>query len=241
MKDIRTIIVEDEAPSRRRIKKLLAEGPRCILLDEAENGTEAIEKIGEHRPDLVLLDIQLKDMTGFEVLQKVSPWFEGLVVFITAYDEYAIRAFEANATDYLLKPFKKERFTQALSKVIYAFDHNQHMSLEGLMDYLKASGIVRFIDVKEGAKTHRVDPTEITYIQAEGYYCHLHSGGDSKLIRVQLKEIGAQLPAYFVRINRSVIINTQKISWVRKLKRSVMVEMLDGEQFMATMNLELLG
>ncbi|MEM7084721.1 MAG: response regulator transcription factor [Bacteroidota bacterium] len=238
MKQIKVIIVEDEAPSRRRIKKLLAKDTSFDLLAEAENGTEAIFLIKKHRPNLVLLDIHLKDMTGFEVLEAISPEFNGFVVFITAYDQYAINAFEANAIDYLLKPFKQERFKRALTKAVEAYFSKTQPSIKELLNSLSISGEHQVIQLKEGTKTHRLDLEKIIYIKADTYYCHFYDKDASKLVRIQMKALLNQLPEYFVKINRSTIINMRKISWVKKLKKNVEIEIITGERFMATMNLE---
>ncbi len=239
---IRTIIIDDEAPARRRIQKLLTSDARCSLVAEAESGKEAVEVIRKHNPDLLILDIQLKDMTGFDVLDRVRHSFNGVVIFITAYDEYAIKAFEANALDYLLKPFKNARFAESLSRVLNTLNRNQVASLEQLRRYLSGNAMnKKNILIKEGRTIHYLDPNQLFYIQSEGYYCNFHIGDTFKMIRISLKTCETMLPLHFVRVNRSVIINKNKIDSVRRLSKSVEVFLISGEKFTANYHLEELG
>lgn len=229
---LKTIVVDDEAPARRRMKKLLEGSIFCELIGEAERGSQAIDLINTLKPDLVLLDIQLKDMTGFEVLKQL-PLIETEVIFITAYDHYAVKAFDENAIDYLLKPYKETRFHDALEKAATRVKNEKSNSIEQL---LAKFGNINLegakISVQEGKTTHIIDCSKIAYIRAQGYHCKLHFDSDkSKLIRISLKTLESLLPKNFIRINRSVILNAQKILSYRMLKNTLEIELSKGDRF----------
>ncbi len=229
---LKTAIIDDEAPSRRRMKKLIASEPDCICIGEAENGQDAIKLIQSQKPDLLLLDIQLKDMTGFEVLDEVGHFYNNKVIFITAYDQYAIKAFEANALDYLLKPFKKERFSESISRAIRQTRSDHFPLWSDLARVLKENQ--NLLKIKEGKTIHHVRVIDLIYIRAEGYYCHfIQENKVSKLIRISLKETEQTLPPQFIRISRSLIINRKKISWIRDLSKTIEIEMTNGTHFTA--------
>ena len=237
----RTLIVDDEAPARRRLRNLLASRPDCDIVGEAESGATAVELISQLQPDLLLLDIQLKDMTGFEVLKKTRDLFPGVVIFITAYDEFAIKAFEAKAIDYLLKPFKNQRFHESLEHAIQTIEKGKSTSFDELLDLVEKKmsrdGLVK---IQEGKVSHHIHSGELIYVQSDASYCHFHSKSDVKMIRISLKETERQLPSNFVRINRSVIINTSKISSTKQHKNSVQIILTNGDEFTAFHNLDAL-
>lgn len=239
MTNIRTIIVDDEAPARRRMKKLLALVRNIELVAEAENGEEAIVMINEKKPDLLLLDIQLKDMTGFDVLKSLSPELNIVIIFITAYDTYAIQAFEANAIDYLLKPYLDERFSKAIQKSIKLIEADRPSSLKELVRRIDAlEALEDIVKVKEGKVIHHFNLQDLVFIKSEGYYCNVHLVNleRPKVIRNSLKGIYRKLPNYFIRINKSTIINTKKISATKLFKKTIEIEMLTGAVFMAYKN-----
>lgn len=231
---IKTIIVDDEAPARRRLRKLLDEDQRCELIAEAENGKQAIDVIQRLNPELLILDIQLKDMTGFDVLREVRSSFNGVIIFITAFDEFAIKAFEANAVDYLLKPFKNVRFFDSLSRVLKAKENTQQPSLRELAAYFdQKTKIESTIKIEEGRVVHRINPDDVSFIQSEGYYCNFHIGQRVKMIRISLKLTQNILPKNFIRINRSVIINKHKIDSTKKLAKTMEITLITGDKFVA--------
>ncbi|MEZ5040526.1 MAG: response regulator transcription factor [Saprospiraceae bacterium] len=239
---IKTLIVDDEAPARRRLRKLLSEEDRCELVGEAENGIEAIHFIQNYSPQLVLLDIQLKDMTGLDVLTAVASSFKGELIFITAFDAFAIKAFEANAVDYLLKPFKNERFQIAINRALKAIEQNAPISMEPLLAFLAMSNREESVLlVPEGKTMHRLPLKDILYIKAEGYYSHFQMEQTHKMIRISLKKLESLVPSHFVRINKSVMINKDKISWTKELKKTIEIEMVNGEQFIANKQFTFLG
>ena len=236
MNKIKTIIIDDEGPARRRMKRLLALVNAVEIISEAENGAEAIGLINDQRPDLILLDIQLKDMTGFEVLRNlaIDPGFK--VIFITAYDTFAIQAFEANAIDYLLKPYQDERFYQAISKSIQSFKAQSLPSLQALLAQMSPANSI--VKIKEGKVIHHLQADDLVFVKAEAYYCHFHltDAGKSKMIRISLKQTENLLPGFFLRINKSVIINIRKISTTKYLKKRIEIELATGVTFTASKN-----
>lgn len=231
MKICRTVIVDDEAPARRRMKKLLQMTPCFELIGEAESGAQAIEIINMLAPDLVLLDIQLKDITGFEVIKSITQRHLN-VIFITAYDAFAIQAFEENAIDYLLKPYKEERFHEALERASSRLDNAEKRSIADLVERINHLGPSEKIQIPEGNTTHLLDPAKIEYIRSETYYCRFYlENGLSKMIRISLKSLESLLPAGFVRINKSIMINHDKITSIRQLKRTVEIELSNEKKF----------
>jgi two-component system LytT family response regulator len=214
---IRALIVDDEAPARQRISDLLNQDPEVVSLQEAGDGETAVRMILSERPNLVLLDVQMPELDGLAVIEAVGSEHMPLTVFVTAYDQHAIRAFEANALDYLLKPFSDERFETMLIRVkssrsdlqLREFGHNvaRVMAMQATetryLDRLaiKADGITRFVRVKD-----------IGWIEASGVYVTLHSSGKEFLYRASLTELARSLdPTRFLRIHRSVIVNIDSI------------------------------
>lgn len=214
---IRALIVDDEAPARQRISDLLNQDPEVISLREAGDGETAVRMILSERPDLVLLDVQMPELNGFAVIEAVGSEHMPLTVFVTAYDQHAIRAFEANALDYLLKPFSDERFETMMTRVkssrsdlqlrefgqnvarVMAMQATETRYLDRLA--IKADGITRFLHVKD-----------IEWIEASGVYVTLHSSGKELLYRASLTELARSLdPRRFLRIHRSVIVNIDSI------------------------------
>lgn len=236
---IKVIIVDDEAPSRRRMGKLLSSIKEINLVGEAENGGDAIQLITNLKPDLLLLDIQLKDMTGFDVLKSIQKDVQCGIIFITAYDQFAVDAFEANALDYLLKPYKDERFHRAISKSIELIRTRNQPSLKDIVLKIKSADDSNTrIKVSEGKMTHFFGLDDIIYIKSESYYCNFHtiSASKPKTIRVSLKKMESILPEIFVRLNKSVIVNTKKISATKVMKNVIEIVMEDGSEFMAKRN-----
>ncbi len=227
---LNTLIIDDEAPSRRRMKKLLGQVSDCHLIGEAESGAEAIEKISAYSPDLIFLDIQLKDMTGFDVLAAL-PGVKSHIVFITAYDEFAINAFELNAVDYLLKPYKESRFFEAISRVRQRFAEATRHDWQAFVQQLFGSKPLDKVRIAEGRTTHLIEVDKLIYAQADTYYCHLHfQDSKTKIIRISLKKLGEALPSQFLRVNRSFIINKDKIESIRRKRRSTEIELQTGLQ-----------
>ncbi len=211
---ITVLIVDDEPPARRGLRALLEEQADIDIVGEARNGTEAIAAIQALRPALVFLDVQMPESDGFDVVRTIGVAQMPVVVFATAFDQYALQAFEANAIDYLLKPYDRARFDDALERArrqvrrqtvddrLLAFVNR----LESRPQYLAR------ISVKNGTRTQFVSVASVDYFEAESNYVRLRVGDHSYLIRDTLTNLSAQLdPAHFVRVHRSLIVQTSRI------------------------------
>lgn len=223
---VRTVIIDDEAPARRRMKKLLKATASHELVGEAESGRQAIEVINDKKPDLVLLDIELKDITGFDVIRFVNAQKIN-IVFITAYDTYAIQAFEENAIDYLLKPYKDDRFYEALERAKERYTRNTEIAILDLIHkFSKGDVHSGKIQVPEGKTMHYMEEDKIDFVQANSYYCNFHLEGEKmRIIRISLKSLETILPKNFVRVNKSMIVNKNKIKSIRHLKNTIEIEL----------------
>lgn len=212
---LKIVIIEDEKPSRERLKSLLAGIAEIELVGEAENGPDGVKLIDALKPDLAFLDIQLPVFTSFEILQKIR--HQPHVVFITAYDEYAIKAFEANAVDYLLKPTTKERLVQAIERVRQRTQPNQDI-LNTIQSILKKNQFRERFTVKFGNEILFIPTEDIFWFNAEDKYVFLHTYDKKYLIEDTLKNLETCLnPDSFLRIHKSVIVNIHKF---HRIKRS---------------------
>lgn len=244
---VRTLIIDDEALARRRIRHLLEQRMDIQILGECKNGAEAIAAIGSERPDLIFLDIQMKDMTGFEVLEHIDPELFPLVIFVTAYDQYAIKAFDIFAFDYLLKPFKEERFALSVDKAVASlqkrsvseFAHSDQ--IKSLLTYLSDQGapgstspaFSNTIPIKGSGKISFVEIQDIVHIEASGYYIEIHTADKKYLLRESLANMSERLDdQYFLRIHRSTIVNLQYLEEIKNNGTSeVEVVLKTGRQF----------
>jgi len=207
MRDIKALIVDDESLARERVRTLLAEAPGVTLLGECSGGREAVEAIVEERPDLVFLDVQMPDLDGFQVLEGVGDYLPA-IVFVTAYDEYALRAFEVHALDYLLKPIEPERFARTLARVRETLGDKSDRRLEALLDTLPLDRLV----IRTRGKVSFLKPSEIDWIEADGKHAKLHAGKETHVVRQQLQRLEPRLaPHGFVRVHRSAIVNVDRI------------------------------
>lgn len=204
---IRAIIVDDEPLAREHIRVLLASTPRVAVVAECGDGASAVDAIRKHRPDLVFLDVQMPEMDGFDVIAALPSHELPRVIFVTAYDQHALRAFEVGALDYLLKPFDRQRFIVAIERVIGAIDGDsagrESASSGGLRDVLvfKSAGQVLFLPLRE-----------IEHVRAAGNYVEIHAGGASHLLRETMSAMESRLdPARFIRISRSAIVAVPRI------------------------------
>jgi two-component system, LytTR family, response regulator len=222
---IRTCIVDDEPLARERLRTLLAEESDIEVIAECADGGEAIRTIKEQRPDLVFLDVQMPVVDGFGVLESLEGDTPPVVVFVTAYDQYALQAFDVHALDYLLKPFNGRRFRRAV----------QRARFELLKDGQAASGVSqRLLSLLETLRQDKkpqerlvlktagrvtfLKVDEIDWIEAEGNYVRLHVGAHSHLLRETMKGIETKLdPERFIRIHRSTIVNTDRIRELQPL------------------------
>jgi two-component system LytT family response regulator len=211
------MVADDEAPARQRIIDLLRRDSQVAAIIEASDGLSAVEIIQNRRPDLVFLDVQMPELTGLEVIAEVGAERMPLTVFVTAYDEHAIRAFEANALDYLLKPFSDERFEVTMARVSIRMDERSVREFGRRILRMVSAAPARDLPldrlvVKSGGSTRFVRVADIDWIEAAGVYANLHIGGKELLYRAALNELAERLdPVRFVRVHRSAIVNIESI------------------------------
>ena len=199
---LRTLVVDDEPLARRNLTVLLRRDPDIAIVDECGSGAEAIVEIRGSRPDLVFLDVQMPECDGFDVLELLGSDQPPVVVFVTAHDDYALRAFEAGALDYLLKPFTDARFQRALARAKQRVMHHREGRPRGAEPLIiKNAGQVVFVNI-----------AEIDWIEAANYYSCLHVGPDTHVLRRSLAALERELQAGpFCRIHRSTIVNVERI------------------------------
>ena len=206
------------------------------IVDEARNGSGAIEAIAAHAPDIVFLDVQMPDMDGFEVLKALGENIP-LIIFVTAYDQHALRAFDVHAVDYLLKPFDRTRFAEALNRakdqIKRPKDENDAERILALLEELKAG--VRYLErfaIKEGEKILFIRAQDVDSIEAEGNYVRLNVASSSHMLRETINSIESQLdPRMFVRIHRSTIVNINRVKELQAWARGEYRVMLDNDSY----------
>jgi len=223
---IDVVIVDDEAPARAILREFLADYPQFHVVAECANGYEAVKAVSEHRPQLVFLDIQMPKLDGFEVLDLLDP--KPKVVFVTAYDEYALRAFEVHAVDYLLKPYTAARFGEVLA-------HAEQMVNLGTPETrttITAKKPLQRIAFRDGANIEVVPVQRIDYIEAQDDYVHVFARGAKHVKQQTLGELEQLLdPARFVRVHRSYIVNLESLDRVEPYaKDSRVAVMKDGNR-----------
>jgi two-component system LytT family response regulator len=214
---IKTLIVDDEELARERLRTLLTSEPEIELLGEAADGQSALEAIERFKPQLVFLDVQMPELTGFEVLESLPEKERPNVVFVTAHDKFALRAFDVHAIDYLLKPFDKERFKTALKratekiKAQHGTAPDQKMS--SLLTEVRAQGKpADRLMVKTDGRMLLIKVDEIDWVEAADNYVSLHAGHDSHLMRETMTALEQRLPPdKFMRISRSTIVNVERV------------------------------
>ncbi len=237
---IRVLIVDDEPIARRRLQRLLHQENDVEVMPEAGTGRDAIEAIQRERPDLVLLDVQMPDVDGFGVVEALGVDHMPPTIFVTAYNEYAVRAFDVHAIDYLLKPFDADRFRAAFARARVHLEQlssaEQGRRIRALLEQVLGEGAVaaaerpsngssapaqapaprhRYVDrlmVKHDGRVFFVKVTDVDWFEASGNYVRIHTGKVSHLIRETMQRVEAQLdPSMFVRIHRAVIVNLDRI------------------------------
>ncbi len=229
---IRTIIVDDEHLARALVREYLREEPDIEVIAECGNGFDAVKAVAEYRPDLLFLDVQMPKLDGFEVLELVGS--ELAVVFTTAHDQYAMKAFDAAAVDYLLKPFDQERFRTALERVRRRIGERRAMpAATDLKTAAQAPGQhPQRIVVKDGTRIHIIPLSQLDYAEAQDDYVGLHSAGKVYLKQQTISSLESSLdPARFVRIHRSFVLNIERISKIEPYTKDVRLAILsDGSQ-----------
>ena len=213
---LRVIIVDDEPLARERVRTLLAEEPEVEVVAECGDGAAAVRAVEEHQPDLVFLDVQMPRLNGFEVLEALEGADLPAIIFTTAHDQHALRAFEVNAVDYLLKPFKQARFKKAVQRVRDGLAAREKPGaapeLAALLQQLRGSGAPQRILVKSPDRILFVRPEEVDHIEAAGNYLVLNVGKERHLIRETMSAMEARLAgAGFFRLSRSGLVNLTRI------------------------------
>lgn len=223
---IRTLIVDDEAPARALLREFLADYPQFTVAGECANGYEAVKAVAEHAPDLLFLDIQMPKLDGFEVLELLDR--KPHVVFVTAYDEYAIRAFQVHAIDYLLKPFTAARFAEVVV-------HAEEMIRRGSPANTAAAAAsvrkpLQRIAFRDGGSIEVVPVQRIDYVEAQDDYVHVYARGRKHVKQQTLGELETLLdPARFIRVHRSYIVNVESLARVEPYAKDSRVALLkDG-------------
>lgn len=242
MEPVRVLIADDEPPARARLRRFLDADPEIAVAGEAGSGSEAVEMIQRLRPDLVFLDIQMPGADGFGVLQAVDPAALPHVVFVTAYDEYALRAFEVHAVDYLLKPFDAARFRTALARAKERVRARPTAGGDGLDERIRrvlaearpAPAYLERVLVRTGSRAVFLRTDEVDWLEAEENYVRLHAGAESYLVRGTLAGLEERLdPARFIRVHRSHIVNLASIRELHPWSHGDwMIVLRDGRQLM---------
>lgn len=221
---VRTLIVDDEPLARRRIRALLGDEPEIDIIGEAGSGTAAVKAIESEKPDLVFLDVQMPGLDGFEVLRQTSDAHQPFVVFVTAHDEHAIKAFEVQAVDYVLKPVVETRFREAVRRAVSRLrggsreDISRQMAQ--LLERMSPAPLPRAgagrIAVKHDGRVNFVRIEDIDWVEADGDFVRLHAGRDTHVVRETMADIALKLPAErFARIHRSIIVNADRVKEVQ--------------------------
>lgn len=246
---IKILIADDEVLARKRIHSLLDDSELDCLIDQAASGKESLQKIEEYRPDIVFLDIQMSDMTGFEVLAKLEREVLPIIIFVTAFDDFAIKAFEFQALDFILKPYKNDRFYEALNRAVTAVspsDNKQYISkisqLMELLDnaHVSVGSTVSYLErvvIKLGKKYYFVPTDTIKYISSSSYYAEIFTLDNAKhTYRISMSEFMSKLnPAMFARISRSTIVNVLHVKEVvSEGQGDYSIVMRDGRAFSLT-------
>jgi len=239
---IRVVLVDDESPARQLLREYLGAHPDIEIVGECSNGFEAVKKIGELKPDLVFLDIQMPKLDGFEVLDLLDP--RPAVVFSTAYDEFALKAFEVHAVDYLLKPYGRDRLAEALVRV------RERLAARGRSGAASASAPAepsaarlaaaarppgRFVErllVKDGSDVQVIPVDTVDYLEAQDDYVAIHSAGKSWLKTQPISDLAEGLdPARFVRVHRSFVLQVDRIARLELYAKDSRVAILrDGRE-----------
>jgi two-component system LytT family response regulator len=237
MPPVRALIVDDERPARHRVRRLLTLDPEIDVIGECATGDEAIEALQTVRPDLLFIDIQMPGSDGFAVLRTIPQEDMPVVVFVTAYDSYALRAFEAQAFDYLLKPFDRKRFTEVLKRAKQQVELKRQGAVNTrLLTLLEGIDQKRFesdrIAIRSGGSTILLRTASIDWVEAADNYVNVHSGGETHIVRETMQSFEQRLdPARFVRIHRSTIVNLDRVTQIQPwLRGDYQVVLQDGSK-----------
>jgi two-component system LytT family response regulator len=236
---IRALIVDDEPLARKRIKRLLADEADISAIDECGTGRDAIKIIQDASPDLLFLDVQMPEIDGFKVLQSIREEQMPVVIFVTAYDQHALKAFEVHALDYLLKPFKRDRFKRALERartqLAKGSGYETHAGLAALIAKLRADNnyLSRFM-VKSYNRVVFIKANEVDWIESAANYALLHVDDKTHIVRETMQALEVKLsPKIFQRISRSVIVNLERVKELQPMGKGQYVIILVNGQRLA--------
>ncbi len=214
---IRALVIDDEYLARQRVIKLLATQDQVKVLGEAKNGKEAVDLIRLKQPDLLFLDVQMPDFDGFEVVNRIQGDQMPYIIFTTAYDQYAIKAFDIHALDYLLKPIDEDRFKSAIQKAAIHFqsqrtsDFNKEL-LKMIRTFHRSDQFLDHLIIADRGREFEIDLDEVLYFEANGNYVNLYTLSKMHLYRITMNSLAEQVnPADFIRIHRSLILNKRYI------------------------------
>lgn len=251
MNKLRTIIVDDENLARRGLSLRLANMPEVEIVAECQNGEQALSAIAEHSPDLVFLDIQMPGMDGFAVVEQLQADNMPMIVFVTAFDQYAVDAFRIHAVDYVLKPIDDERLQEAVQRALThrqqqdsARDKAKLLDLVMGMTGASASSVEQMADggrqpkswpeklsIKDGSDIQFIRVADIQWVDAAGDYMCIHAGGKTHIMRITMKQLEDMLdPAHFLRVHRSTIVNAAGISRAQTLNNGEFLLTLEAGQ-----------
>ena len=225
---LRAVIVDDEELARAYLRELLQAHPEIEIAAECGNGFEAVKAVAEATPDLLFLDVQMPKLDGFEVLELLdrSPGTPPVVIFVTAYDQYAMRAFDAHAVDYLLKPFGAERFERAIERAKSRLGERR-LPLEVAGERPAAARPERIV-VRDGTRVHVIPLDKLDYVEAQDDYVAFHSGGKSYLKQQPIASVESVLdPKRFVRIHRSAIVNLERVARIEPYGKESRIAILN--------------
>ncbi len=230
MEKIKALIIEDEKPARDLVAAYLKNHENIVLAGEYDNGFSGLKAIHELHPDVVFLDVQMPKLTGFEMLELLE--YKPEIIFTTAYDQYAIKAFEQNAVDYLLKPFSRERFDEAIAKLIDRFEKTpwEVDPLERIKKHIEESEeLIHRVVIKKSGKIHVVPTDRIEYLEAQDDYVMIYTKEERFLKQQTMKFFEKHLdPALFIRVHRSYIVNVQSIDKIEPYEKTNYILSLKG-------------
>lgn len=224
---LQTLIIEDEELARNLLRSYLKDQPDIEIIGECENGFDGVKAINEKKPDLVFLDIQMPKITGFEMIELLD--HKPQIIFTTAYDQYALKAFELNAVDYLLKPFSKERMQKAIEKVIHHIQHNENNieKLEEMSNFRPGEEFIDRVVVKDRHKIHIITVDKIRYIESLDDYVMIYTTDGRHMKQKTMKYFETYLdPKNFIRIHRSFIVQVDNIAEIQQYEKESYVVIL---------------
>jgi two-component system, LytTR family, response regulator len=226
-KQLRTLIVDDEELARKVLRELLSAHEEIEIVAECKNGLEAVKSVAEHKPDLLFLDVQMPKLTGFDVLELIGT--EVSVIFVTAYDEYAMKAFEVHAVDYLLKPVGKDRLASALQRVTVRSKEKLPPPAELTAASRPVGQFAERLVVKDGTRVTLIPVTKLDYAEAQDDYVALASEGKKHLKQQTIASLEAALdPKQFVRVHRSYVVNLERVTRIEPYGKDSRVAVLSS-------------